>query len=34
MDISTEPPHSPSIPMPCAMRKITSRMGAAAPMAA
>ena len=34
MDISTEPPHSPPTPMPCAMRRITSRIGAAAPMAA
>ena len=32
MDSSTEPPHSPPTPMPCATRSRVSRMGAAMPI--
>ncbi len=34
IDISTEPPHSPPTPMPCRIRRITSRIGAAMPQLA
>ena len=34
IDMRTEPPHSPPTPMPWAMRKRVSRIGAATPMVA